>query len=57
LPKLFGLDSSLSVRKTLAGEPPYSGNTKDFATMNVWPIKQVTSRLAANGGKLPALMN
>ncbi len=54
LMKLLGLDSSLTARKTLAGELRYSGDTNDSATMNVWLIKQVMSQLAANGGKVPA---
>ncbi len=58
LMKLLGMDSSLTARKTLAGELHYSGDTNDSATMNVWLIKQVMSQLAANGGKVPAnLMN
>lgn len=52
--KLLGMDSSLTARKTLAGEFHYTGDTNDSATMNVWLIKQVMSQLAANGGKVPA---
>ena len=52
--KLLGMDSSLTARKTLAGELHYTGDTNDSATMNVWLIKQVMSQLAANGGKVPA---
>lgn len=54
LMKLLGLDSSLTARKTLAGELHYPGDTNDSATMNVWLIKQVMAQLAANGGKVPA---
>ena len=52
--KLLGMDSSLTARKTLAGELHYTGDTNDSATMNIWLIKQVMSQLAANGGKVPA---
>ena len=53
LMKLLDLDSSLSARKTLAGELHYTGNTDDSATMNVWLHKQVMAKLAENGGKVP----
>ena len=48
------LDSSLNARKQLAKELNYTGDTNDSATMNVWLHKQVMTKLAANGGKLPA---
>jgi Domain of unknown function (DUF3597) len=48
------LDSSLLARKQLAKELHYTGNTKDSAKMNVWLHKQIMTKLAANGGKLPA---
>ena len=48
------LDSSLTARKELAKELHYTGDTNDSATMNVWLHKQVMTKLAANGGKLPA---
>ncbi len=51
--KALDLDSSLSARKELAAELHYTGDTSDSATMNVWLIKQVIAKLAANGGKLP----
>jgi 3-oxoacyl-ACP reductase-like protein len=54
LMKLLNLDSSLSARKELAKELGYTGDTNDSATMNVWLHKQVMSKLAANGGKVPA---
>ena len=54
LMKLLGLDSSLTARKQLAQELHYSGDTNDSATMNMWLHKQVMSKIAANGGKLPA---
>jgi Domain of unknown function (DUF3597) len=53
LMKLLDLDSSLAARKTLAQELHYTGNTNDSATMNVWLHKQVMSKLAENGGKVP----
>ena len=54
LMKLLGLDSSLSARKELAKELGYSGDTSDSASMNIWLHKQVLTKLAANGGKVPA---
>ena len=54
LMKALGLDSSLTARKELAKELHYTGNTNDSAAMNVWLHKQVMSKLAENGGKLPA---
>ncbi|MGJ4953230.1 DUF3597 domain-containing protein [Bradyrhizobium sp. HKCCYLS20291] len=53
LMKALDIDSSLSARKELAKELGYSGDTNDSASMNVWLHKQVMSKLAANGGKLP----
>ena len=53
LMKALDLDSSLSARKQLAKELNYTGNTKDSAEMNVWLHKQIMTKLAANGGKLP----
>ena len=53
LMKALDIDSSLAARKDLAKELGYSGDTNDSATMNVWLHKQVMSKLAANGGKLP----
>jgi Domain of unknown function (DUF3597) len=54
LMKALDIDSSLGARKELAKELGYTGDTNDSATMNVWLHKQVMSKLAANGGKLPA---
>lgn len=54
LMKALDLDSSLAARKQLAAELKYTGNTNDTATMNVWLHKQIMTKLAANGGKLPA---
>lgn len=53
LMKALNLDSSLAARKELAKELGYTGDTNDSASMNVWLHKQVMSKLAANGGKLP----
>jgi 3-oxoacyl-ACP reductase-like protein len=53
LMKLLGLDSSLGARKQLAEELDYSGDTNDSASMNIWLHKQVMTKLAENGGKVP----
>ena len=53
LMKLLDLDSSLEARKELAKELNYTGDTSDSATMNVWLHKQVMTKLAASGGKVP----
>jgi hypothetical protein len=52
--KLLDLDSSLGARKTLAAELHYSGDMNDSVGMNIWLHKQVMSKLAVNGGKVPA---
>jgi 3-oxoacyl-ACP reductase-like protein len=52
--KLLNLDSSLQSRKALAAELNYTGDTNDSATMNIWLHKQVMTKLAQNGGKVPA---
>jgi hypothetical protein len=52
--KLLNLDSSLQARKQLAAELNYSGDTNDSASMNIWLHKQVMTKLAQNGGKVPA---
>ncbi|MEE1868058.1 DUF3597 domain-containing protein [Pseudomonas auratipiscis] len=52
--KLLNIDSSLDNRKELAKELNYSGSTDDSATMNVWLHKAVMTKLAENGGQLPA---
>jgi hypothetical protein len=54
LMKALDIDSSLTARKELAKELNYTGDTNDSASMNVWLHKQVMTKLAANGGKLPA---
>ena len=53
LMKALDIDSSLGARKELAKELGYSGDTNDSASMNIWLHKQVMTKLAANGGKLP----
>jgi hypothetical protein len=53
LMKALDIDSSIGARKELAKELGYTGDTNDSATMNVWLHKQVMTKLAANGGKLP----
>ena len=53
LMKALDIDSSLGARKELAKELGYTGDTNDSASMNIWLHKQVMSKLAANGGKLP----
>ena len=54
LMKALDIDSSLTARKELAKELNYTSDTNDSATMNIWLHKQVLTKLAANGGKLPA---
>jgi hypothetical protein len=54
LMKALGLDSSLTARKELAKELNYTGDTNDSATMNIWLHKQIMTKLAENGGQLPA---
>ncbi len=54
LMKALDIDSSLSARKELAKELHYDGDTNDSAKMNIWLHKQVMTKLAANGGVLPA---
>jgi hypothetical protein len=53
LMKALDIDSSLTARKELAKELGYTGDTNDSASMNIWLHKQVMTKLAANGGKLP----
>jgi hypothetical protein len=54
LMKLLGLDSSLEERKKLAAELSYAEDTSDSAKMNIWLHRQVMTKLAANGGTVPA---
>ena len=53
LMKLLDLDSSLAARKSLASELHFSGDTNDSAAMNIWLHRQVMTKLAQNGGKVP----
>jgi hypothetical protein len=54
LMKVLDLDSSLKARQELAKELKYEGDMNDSAKMNIWLHKQVMTKLAANGGKVPA---
>ena len=53
LMKALDIDSSFAARKDLAKELGYTGDSNDSASMNIWLHKQVMTKLAANGGKLP----
>jgi hypothetical protein len=53
LMKLLDLDSSLAARKQLAQELGYTGALDGSAQMNVWLHKQVMTKLAESGGKVP----
>lgn len=53
LMKALDIDSSFTARKDLAKELGYTGDSNDSASMNIWLHKQVMTKLAANGGKLP----
>ena len=53
LMKLLKLDSGLAARKQLAQELGYSGALDGSAEMNVWLHKQVMTKLAESGGKVP----
>src|SRR5262249_28390572 len=47
------LDSGLGARKQLAQELGYTGALDGSAEMNVWLHKQVMTKLAESGGKVP----
>ena len=53
LMKVLDLDSSLKARQELAKELKYTGDMNDSAKMNIWLHKQVMTKLAENGGKVP----
>jgi Domain of unknown function (DUF3597) len=53
LMKLLKLDSSLGARKQLAKELGYTGALDGSAEMNIWLHKQVMTKLAESGGKVP----
>jgi Domain of unknown function (DUF3597) len=57
LMKLLNLDSTLSARKQLAQDLGYTGALDDSAEMNVWLHKQVMTKLAESGGKVPDNLN
>jgi hypothetical protein len=50
---LLKLDSGLGPRKQLAQELGYTGALDGSAEMNVWLHKQVMTKLAEGGGKVP----
>ena len=53
--KLLGLDSSLTASKELANELIYTGSDEPgSAGWNLWLHRQVMTRIAANGGTVPA---
>jgi hypothetical protein len=56
LMKLLKLDSSLNARKQLAQELGYTGALNGSAEMNIWLHKQVMTKLAEGGGKVPDSM-
>ena len=53
LMKLLKLDSGLGARKQLEQELGYTGALDGSAEMNVWLHKQVMTKLAESGGKVP----
>jgi Domain of unknown function (DUF3597) len=53
LMKLLKLDSGLGARKQLAQELGYTGALDGSTEMNVWLHKQVMTKLAESGGKVP----
>jgi hypothetical protein len=54
LMKLLDLDSSFKARKELATELGYQGALDGSTEMNTWLHRQVMTKLAQNGGKVPA---
>ena len=53
LMKLPKLDSSLGERKKLAQELGYAGALDGSAEMNTWLHKQVMTKVAESGGRVP----
>jgi len=53
LMKLLKLDSSLGARKQLAQELGYSGALNGSPEMNIWLHKQVMTKVAESGGRVP----
>ena len=53
LMKALKLDSSLAARKLLAQELGYTGALDGSAEMNTWLHRQVMTKIAESGGKVP----
>ncbi len=53
LRKLLKLDSGLGARKQLAQELGYTSALDGSAEMNIWLHRQVMTKLAESGGKVP----
>ena len=53
LMKLLKLDSSLDERKKLAQELGYTGALSGSSEMNTWLHKQVMTKIAESGGRVP----
>lgn len=53
LMKLLKLDSGFGARKQLAQELGYTGALDGSSEMNVWLHRQVMTKLAESGGKVP----
>jgi 3-oxoacyl-ACP reductase-like protein len=53
LMKALKLDSGLAARKQLAQELGYTGTLDGSAEMNIWLHRQVMTKLAESGGKVP----
>ncbi len=53
LMKLLKLDSSLGERKQLAQELGYTGALNGSPEMNTWLHKQLMTRVAESGGRVP----
>lgn len=53
---LLGIDSSKENRIELARELGYGEDTSDSAKMNMWLHRKVMTKLAENGGVVPASM-
>lgn len=51
--KLLGLDSTQDSRRELAKELRYNGDMADLTTLNLWLHRQVMTKLAENGGRVP----
>ncbi|NKC29761.1 DUF3597 domain-containing protein [Falsiroseomonas selenitidurans] len=51
--KLLGLDSTQDSRRELAKELRYHGDMADLPTLNLWLHRQVMTKLAEQGGRVP----